>query len=346
MISIRLASHQLLNTTLQSPKAVVSWLGAIQAQDYNMAKWAVGIRLPESTDKAVEAAFNNGDFLRTHVLRPTWHFVSPENIRWMLALSAERIKSSSRARDRDLEITEELYSKTNHVIEKALEGNRQLTREDLGTELENAKIPVNSARLVHFMMRAEVEGIVCSGAMQGKAHTYTLLEERVPPVKSLSKEEALAKLAQIYFTSHCPATLSDFVWWSGLSQLEAKKGLEAVKSNFIPEEINGQTYWLADVFRNVPIADECVRLLPAFDEYIISYRDRRAVLPSENHSKAISSNGIFRPTILANGQIIGLWKKSTSKARPVGFDFFEQPDDATKSLADKAANDFKLFLEK
>jgi hypothetical protein len=346
MISVRLASHQLSNTSLQSPKAIVSWLGAIQAQDYNMAKWAIGIRLPGSTDKTVEDAFNRGDFLRTHVLRPTWHFVSPENIRWMLALSAERIKSSARARDRDLEITEELYSKTNHVIEKALEGNKQLTRDDLGAELEKAKITVNSARLVHFMMRAEVEGIVCSGALQGKAHTYTLLDERVLPTKPFSKEEALTKLAQIYFTSHCPATLFDFVWWSGLSQTEAKKGLEAVKSNFMAEKINGQTYWLADVFQDAPIATECVRLLPAFDEYIIGYRDRQTVLPSENHSKAISSNGIFRPTIMVNGQIVGLWKKSTSKAQPVVFDFFEQPADSTKSLADKAANDFKLFLGK
>jgi hypothetical protein len=341
---IRLASHQLSDTRLQTPEAVVSWMGAMQAQDYNMAKWAVGVRLPGYTEKRIEEAFNQGKILRTHVLRPTWHFVTPENIRWMLALSAGRIKSSSFSRDRDLEITEELYSRTNRIIEKALEGNRYLTREAISTELEKYKIIVNSARFYHFLMRAEVEGIVCSGALQGKNQTYALLDERAPSVSPLYKEEALAKLAQLYFQSHQPATLPDFVWWSGLSTTEARQGLEAVKSKFIAEEINGQTYWLQNDFREIPLAENFCCLLPAFDEYIIAYRDRSAALLSEHHSKAVSSNGVFRPVIVVNGQVVGLWKKSASKKSPVLFDFFEQPDIVTKNLVEKAAEGFKDFL--
>ncbi|KAA6332939.1 hypothetical protein EZS27_018596, partial [termite gut metagenome] len=322
--------------------------GVMQAQDYAMAKWAVGIRFSGSTDKMVEEAFNKGEILRTHVLRPTWHFVASENIRWMLSLSADKIKASARSRDRDLEITEELYSQVNRIIEKSLEGNKFLTREAVGEVLKEAGIAADTSRMVHFMMRAEVEGIVCSGTLQGKAHTYALLDERVPPpTKPLHKEEALMKLAQLYFTSHCPATLQDFVWWSGLSQTEAKKGLESVKSGFVAEEMNGQTYWIADTFTNVPSSvDTSVCLLPAFDEYIISYRDRRSVLPLENHSKAVSSNGIFRPTIVANGQVIGLWKKSNAKKKPITLAFFEQSNVLTKNEINKAIDTFNVFLER
>ncbi|KAA6327353.1 hypothetical protein EZS27_023653 [termite gut metagenome] len=332
---------------MQTPKDVVSWMGAIQAQDYAMAKWAVGIRFSGSTDKQVEEAFNKGEILRTHVMRPTWHFVAPENIRWMLALSADRIKASARSRDRDLEITEELYSQVNRIIRQSLEGNKFLTREAVGQALKDAGIVVDTSRMIHFMMRAEVEGVVCSGALQGKSHTYALLDERVPPAKPLHKEEALAKLAQLYFTSHCPATLQDFVWWSGLLQTEAKKGLESVKSGFVAEEMNGQTYWIADTFKNAPSnADTSIHLLPAFDEYIISYRDRKAVLPLDNHSKAISSNGIFRPTIVANGQVVGLWKKSNAKNESVSLALFESSDVLAKNEINKAIDTFSAFLAK
>jgi hypothetical protein len=196
-------------------------MGAVQAQDFNMAKRAVGIRLAGAVNddaaKTVDDAFNRGSFLRTHVLRPTWHFVSPENIRWMLDLSAGRIKSASKPRDRDLEITETLYAKTNRIITKSLEGNKHMARDDLARELEKAKINADSARGYHFIMRAELDGLICSGAVRGKTQTYTLLSERAPAARPLPKDESLARLANIYFSSHSPATLRDFAWWSGLS---------------------------------------------------------------------------------------------------------------------------------
>ena len=321
---IRLASHQLTETHCSNPEEIVAWMGAIQAQDYNMAKLAISMRLPNNqTEQTVEEAFNQGKILRTHVLRPTWHFVTPENIRWMLSLSAARIKSSSYSRDRDLEITEELYSQTNQIIGKALEGENHLTREAVGKELEKHNIVVNSARLVHFLMRAEVEGIVCSGALQGKNQTYALLDERVPSVPNLSKEESLIKLAQLYFQSHQPATLQDFVWWSGLSITEARRGMESLKSGWITEIINGQTYWFREEYRNLSPAESFRCLLPAYDEYIIAYRDRSAVLLSEHHSKAVSSGGVFRPVIVADGQVVGLWKKTSRKKNPISLEYFE-----------------------
>jgi hypothetical protein len=342
---LRLASHHLSATQLQTPASVVSWLGAIQAQDFNMAKWAIGIRLPACcTIKAVEEAFNRGDFLRTHVMRPTWHFVSPENIRWMSALSAEKIKSSSGARDRYLEITEALYDKTNRIIRKALEGHKNLTREALGEALESAKIKVDASRMVHFMMRAEVEGIICSGALQGKTQTYALLDERVPPTKPLPKEEALARLARIYFKSHSPATVQDFVWWSGLSLTEARSGLETVKSELIAETIEGQTYWINPEYSGTSCFSSVGKqayLLPAFDEYIISYRDRSAIVTQGNKSKVITSNGIFSPTIIVNGKVAGSWKNPANTKNVLQLAFFEQPEEEIKKAVEKAAERLK-----
>ncbi len=345
MIDLRLFSQQLSSTKCKTPQELVSWMGAMQAQDFNMAKWAIGIRLTRYTNHLVEAAFNRGEILRTHVLRPTWHFVSPENIRWMLPLTAQKIISSMKSRDRDLGLTEEFYAKSYSIIEKALEG-KHLTREELMVAFEKNRLPINTSQLYHLMMRAESNGMVCSGAMHGKKHTYALLDERVPPTKPLAKDEALAKLARIYFTGHSPATLQDFIWWSGLSATEAKQGLEAAKPDLISEKVNEQTYWGTDIFGKKLISSKSVYLLPAFDEYIIAYRDRKAVLDSENHSKAISSNGIFRPTILYNGKVIGLWKKTASKNSPVALEFFSKVDKPVQKLVDQAVDNFSLFLSK
>jgi hypothetical protein len=340
---IRIISQQLSGGKLQTPKDIVSWMGAMQAQDFNMVKWAVGMRLTGGcTEKIVEDAFNKGDILRTHVMRPTWHLVAPENIRWMLSLSAAKIKSSGKSRDRELEITEELYSKSNQVITKALEGHRHLTREALGIELEKANIPINAARLYHFTMRAELDGVVCSGALQGKKQTFALLDERVPATKALYRDEAIAKLVKIYFTSHCPATLQDFVWWSGLTLTEAKKGLDAVRQDFITEKIDNNEYFIANEFAGVTTACKSIFLAPAFDEYIISYKDRTAALLSEHNSKAISNQGVFHPTIVVNGKVAGLWKKSTSKTQTVITDFFDQLD---IEGIEQAINDFKMFIK-
>ncbi len=341
--NIRLAAQQLSSTNFTTPKEIVAWLGAVQAQDFNMAKWAVGIRLPESCIKSIEEAFDKGEILRTHVLRPTWHFVAPQDIRWMLALSAPRIKASSKSRDRDLEITEALYTKTNRIIEKALAGNGMLTREELSSVLEKSGIAVDTSRMIHFMMRAELDGVVCSGVLKEKKHTYALLDERVTKTKSLNKEEALATLAGIYFSSHGPATLQDFVWWSGLTVAEAKQGLEAVRKKFVCEKTGMQEYWLSNDFSSVSSKKESLFLLPAFDEYIIAYRDRTAVLPATHHVKAISSNGIFRPTIVHNGQVSGLWKKSASKKNPVETDYFEPAGKQVKKLTKKAIAAFCKF---
>ncbi len=344
----RLINQQIVGTGFKKPQDLVSWMGAMQAQDYQMSKWAVGIRLSGTTDATIENALNKGEILRTHILRPTWHLVAPYDIRWMTELTAPQIISSMKSRLKELEITPEILKKSNVIIEKALSGNKHLTREELMAALEAQNIATKGGdnRPAHLMYMAELSNIVCSGINKGKQQTYALLDERVPVHKAISREEALAKLAHRYFSSHAPATLPDFCWWSGLTQGDAKKGIEAIKKDFIFEKINEQTYLIPNTFK-IPKQSESIFLLPAFDEYIISYKDRSAVLSeTEHHKKSISNNGIFRPVIIHNGQAIGIWKRTVKKDKVIiEPEFFETRHHHKKELTEDAAKNYGTFLE-
>lgn len=343
----RLRSQQLAGTNFQTPKELVAYMGAMQAQDYNMVKWAVGVRLPSSTDSLIEAALGAGEILRTHLLRPTWHLVVAEDIYWMLELTAPRLKTAMRSRHNQLELTEPLVTKSKSIIEKALAGGQHLTRAELVAELENAGIPMNSERAGHLLYLAELDALICNGSPRDKKQTYALLSERVKKPNPLSKEEALAKLAHRYFTSHGPATLSDFVWWSGLSIGNARTALQLVASNFHSETINDQTYWFPDSLMAAETIKESVYLLPAFDEFLISYRDRAASLLVQHQTKAVSKNGIFWPIIVVNGQVVGTWKRTVKKSEVVvETNFFELPSKAVLLQIEQAAERFGVFLDK
>ena len=285
-------------------------MGAIQAQDYNMSKWALGIRLPGSTQKSIEAALDKGEIIRTHLLRPTWHIVSAENIYWMLELTAPRIKASMKSRHKQLELTKEVITKCLNIIEDNLTRKINLTREELAGELEKSNISTKKDnRLSHILLLAELEGLICNGAAKGKKNTYALLKERVPSVKRLGREEALAKLASTYFASHGPATLQDFTWWSGLTITDAKLAMEMIKSDFHSEKTGTQTFLFDNNFSINEKYWESAYLLPAFDEFIISYKDRSIIVSSEEQNRIISRNGMFWPVLLMNGQAVGTWKK-------------------------------------
>lgn len=212
--AIRLQAQQISGTRLKGAAETVSWMGALQAQDFNMSKWAIGARLPGITERGVEVALENGSILRTHLLRPTWHLVSAGDIRWMLALTGPRIKAGMASRNRQLGLTPEIFSHSNKTIEKALAKDGHQTREELVAQLHKAGIATDNNRASHLLMHAELEGLICSGKAKGKAQTYALLDERVAETKTLHQEEALASLAQTYFTSRGPATIYDFSWWS------------------------------------------------------------------------------------------------------------------------------------
>jgi hypothetical protein len=311
--NIRLHNQQLTANNLLTVKELVGWMGAMQAQDYIQAKWAIGVRMPQLTEKQIETAFNQGEIIRTHLMRPTWHFVSADDIYWLLEFTAKQIKSITKSRNRDLELNEATFKKSQEILVKVLEGNRSLTREEICSNLNQNGINTDGQRAPHILMEAEIDGIICSGGMQAKKQTYALLAERVPVKKTYSKEEALALLAKKYFTSHGPATLPDFIWWSGLPVADARKALEMNKTSLISETIENDTYWFTDSTKLPSSPPDSVYLLPAFDEYLISYKNRSAAITADHHSKAISNNGIFRPIVVVNGQTTGLWKRTFKK---------------------------------
>lgn len=344
---VRLSAQQVGDSKFKTTQELVQWMGAMQAQNYSMAKWAVGVRLPNFTDQIIQKAIDEGNIIRTHVLRPTWHLVAAEDLRWMLKLTAPRIQRSLKSRHKQLELTSSVISKSKNLLEKGLADGHHLTRNELKNEFEKAKIETGNNRMSHILLGAELDGLICSGRSKGKSQTYALFDERVPKTKSFSRDEALAALAQRYFSSHGPATVHDFAWWSGLTLTASRKALKMVKGSFISETVDSQTYWFS---HSSPIAEldkPSVHLLPAYDEFIISYTDRRAALAAEHNDKAISKNGMFWPVIVVNGQVAGLWKRTVRKTKViVEMDPFHPLSKEINDLIEQAAASFGDFLGK
>lgn len=317
--NIRLLNQQLASPLFRQPKELISWMGAMQAQNYSMVRWAVGMRLKSATLQTVEEALRRGDILRTHVMRPTWHLVAAEDIRWMLKLSAQRIISANEsfAKGYDLDISEELYTRSHLLLEKILCGKKSLTRQEIAEHFNREGIQVDTNRMNRFMARAEQVGLVCSGEDKGGKYTYMLLEERVAPVPEITKDEALARLARSYFRSHSPAVLQDFIWWSGLSVTEAKQAVYLIEAELTVDQWKDQTWYVHNDCRTRGKLSGSVHLLPSYDEYLLGYKDRTEVLPKEHYPKAFTNNGLFYPVILHEGQVIGNWNKSAKKSSPL-----------------------------
>jgi len=241
----RLYHQRLIADPFEKPVDVVDWLVAVQAQDYFGAKWALGLRLRDAHDADLDRAFNAGEILRTHMLRPTWHFVTPIDIRWLLALTAPRVNAANAAMYRKLELDNATLKRGYKAMTKALQSGQHLTREELSEALGKAGIAATGQRLAYIVMHAELDGLICSGPRRGKQFTYALLEERVPPVAPLKRAEALATLTQRYFASHGPAMAQDFAKWSGLTTADAKLGLDMVGTQLQRETLNGAEYWFS-----------------------------------------------------------------------------------------------------
>jgi DNA glycosylase AlkZ-like len=314
--NLRLQNQKLINSSFKDPASVVGWLGAVQSQDFSAAKWALGLRIKNAFEADIEDAFNQGKILRTHVMRPTWHLVLPQDIRWMLELTTPRVKKILASYDRRLELTEKLLSRCKKIFTKALQDGKNLTRSELGDELEKHKIIARTQRLAHILAHAELDAILCSGPRSGKQFTYALLEERVrTPQRKLGRNEALATLAHKYFTSHGPAQVKDFSWWSGLSTRDSNDAVEMIKSKFVQENVNGKTYWMKNHTDQGELSTNAF-LLSIYDEYTIAYRDRSDLSNERYIEKLIRMGNALTAVILVNGQIVGTWKRATNKGKP------------------------------
>lgn len=311
----RLHRQRLSSTSFTQPADVVAWLGAVQAQDYPGAKWAVGQRMRRATDDVVEKAFAEGSILRTHVLRPTWHFVAPADIRWMLELTAPRVKSAIGFNCRRMSMDDAIFARSRKVLVAALRGGRQLTRDALRRAIQRAGIATDDVRLVLILMRAELDGVICSGARIGKQFTYALLDERVPRTKALTRDAALAELTRRYFTSRGPATVQDFVWWSGLTVADARAGIEMTGRRLVREVIDGTACWRSSSTQPVTRGPRAAYFLPAYDEYLVAYKDRSAAIDPAYSAERM--NVIFGATIVLNGRVVGTWKPAPGKSAVV-----------------------------
>lgn len=311
LIFKRLNNQKLSAPEFQRPVDVVRWMGAVQAQDFNGAKWALALRMRKATNAVVEGAFNKGEILRTHVMRPTWHFVAPEDIRWLLDLTAARVNLRAGPNYRQFELDAAVFKRSHKVLTKALQGEKHLTRAALKSELNHAGIEANDpVRLAHILLRAELDGVVCSGPRAGKQFTYALLEERVPAAKTLNRDEALAEITRRYFRSHGPATLQDFVWWSGLTVGDARRGIAQVERELEKEEFEERVYWGPGVTRAK--SNYAAHLLPAYDEYFVAYKDREIVVEHKHAKPALSMWDVLGPTLIINGIAVGRWKRTDS----------------------------------
>jgi len=308
---LRLHNQRLSESEFKKPADVVKWLGAMQAQDYLGAKWALGLRMQDASDETIEEAFATGDILRTHVMRPTWHFVARADIRWLLKLTAPRVNAAFSYNYRKFELDDAVFKRSNKALANALRNGGQLTRENLRTVVQRAGIAAdNLVRFIHILARAELDGVICSGGRTGKQFTYALLDERVPKTKVLTRDEALSKLARRYFTSHGPATLQDFAWWSGLTVADARKGVDMVEGHLIRDVIDGKTHWFPSSMPTIKRAGPIVCLLPAFDEYLIAYKDRSAAVGGK---QATPGNIVFSSAIVIGGRVVGSWKRTFKK---------------------------------
>jgi hypothetical protein len=289
---------------------VVEWLGAVQAQEYEPAKWALGLRMAGATEADIERAFEQGRILRTHVMRPTWHFVTPHDIRWMLELTAPSVHRRMAVYDRQLGLDAATKKRGTAVIERALGDGQYLTRVELGERLKSAGLAFTSTRLAHLAMYAELEGVICSGPRRGKKFTYALVGERAPGARRLSRDEALAELALRFFRSHGPATMRDFVWWSGLVTADARRGIEMIRAK--RQDVDGQAYWTAGAAAKAPSGSKLAHLLPIYDEYVVSYRDRTAVPHGPSMIPSGTGGGYvtFQHAVVIAGQIAGTWRLS------------------------------------
>jgi hypothetical protein len=290
-------------------------MGAMQAQDYLQAVWAIGLRMQAATMADVEQALTDGKILRTWPMRGTLHFVPSEDAKWMLKLSVARMLAGEKRRQRQLELDETMIERTKQLFYDALKGGQRLSRPSMMQLLEDAGISTRGQRGYHLLWYMAQTGLICLGPIENKGQTFVLLDEWVPASRELSREEALAELARRYVASHGPATTQDFAWWAGLTLTDARAGFEAAKSGLLAEKIDGQEYWMArDAPGQKAHQTSSVHFLPGFDEYLLGYKDRSAVLAAEHASKIVpGNNGVFRPMLVSAGLVAGTWKRTLRK---------------------------------
>lgn len=308
----RVINQRITGSKFKSPSEVVSWMGAMQAQDYAGALWSIGLRIPGSTIVDIEKAIETGEIVRSWPMRGTLHFMAAEDVRWMMEHIAPRILAAAKGRHENLSLDHEIIERCKDLLVPKLEGKKVLARKEALGILEKAGIATKGGRGYHILWWLSLENVLCFGPMSGKEQTFVLLDEWVSTAKKLDRQEALGKLAEKYFRSHGPATFQDFTGWAFITSADGKMAIEKIKSKLTEEEINGKKYLS---FKSTESADgRGGYLLPGFDEFMLGYKDRSPSLdPKFSDLICPGRNGVFRPTIVIDGQVVGTWQKNIKK---------------------------------
>ena len=347
-IQIRMLNQQLLFPLYQKPQNIVAWQGAMQAQDYNYFRWAIGIRQRIPQIAQLQAAFAKAELLRLHLLRCTVQVVSQKDIGWLLPLCKERNLRTLQSWHKSINISfsESHFEEITRAMQELLAGGKSLPKRAIAEELTSLGFLLDDRLLTSLLVRSEIEGLLCSGVMQGREATWALLSERVPTICSLTPNEALKQLAIKYFRSHSPASLDDFAWWSGLSKTQCKKALTLIANEVEEIKVEEETMYLYHNTLDCPDYARKVLLLPPYDEYLIGYKSRWVALEKKHTAKAHNNFGIFKPVILHEGRVVGNWKASIDKqgANLITELFAEKSKVKQQSLQD-AINQFVEFCK-
>lgn len=339
---LRLMNQQLGATTIHTAVDMVEYFAAVQGQEYAQTKWGLGLRLPHLKDNDIEAELVQGKILRTHLLRPTWHFVAAKDIRWLLALTAPRVHTANAFMYRQSELAKKIFNKCNKVIIKTLEGCKQLTRNEINEALKKQKINAEGLRLAYIMMNAELEGIICSGTKRDNQFTYGLIDEIVQQNNTFNKEEALLELTKRYFKSRGPATIKDFSTWSGLTIADCKKGILDVEHLLNKESVNGDEYYFPDAISTANKQVKKIYLLPVYDEYIMGYKNRAALMQFKNSIPGSPFH--YTNMIVYDGQVIGTWTRTIPKnSIDLKYEFFSPPNKAQEKIFEQALMHLEKF---
>lgn len=341
----RMHTQRLEGEPFPAPRDVVRWLGAVQSQDYGPAKWSLGDRGDGYTDADVDDAFNRGDILRTHMLRPTWHFVLPADIRWMQELTAPRVHAQNAYMYRQTGLDDGIRHKARRLIVDALRGGNHLTRRELAGVLAAGGIITKGQGMAYVVMDAELDCILCSGPLRGRQHTYALLEERAPDARSLPRDEALAELALRYFTSRGPATAKDLRFWSTLPLADIQRGIEAAGPRLVSEVIDNLTLWRAPGDAPPRPRSPRIHLLQGLDEYFVGYGESRTFCDQSGVRPSLVDRAIYNGALILDSQLAGHWKRTLTRRAVTFAVALRTPfDDAQMRALQAAADAHGRFL--
>ena len=308
-VAIRLLNQQLIAPQFSTPTEVVRYMGAMQAQEYRMMRWAVAMRTRKPSHKAFKQAFDEGQIIRMHLMRGTWQLVCAEDYRSMIDLFAPKAIAVTKGwmSSNMISIPDDELMRVRDILVQTVAYKRSVTKEDFALSLAERNLQMDDHRLSYHIRMAELSGILCSGDLLPMKATYALAADKVKSSVKMERDEALAHFTRKYFQSRQPATLEDFVWWSGLNLSDCRKGIALLDDYIHVERYRGREFYLTDDCRTRGFKKGKFLLIPPYDEYLISYKSRDIVLPSEHRHRAHNNSGIFQPIIAYDGTICGNW---------------------------------------